>query len=280
MKLKVDISKDLWSPRGPMQLKLDFELPKGEIVAIYGPSGAGKTSVLRAISGLMKPESGRIIFDDRVWLDTNSKIFTKPQERDVGFVFQNHALFPNMNVRQNLEFASPKDGPDAFIEEVVEVMTLGRLMEANVENLSSGQQQRVALARALVRRPKLMLIDEGLSALDDELRQRLQQLILDIHHRFNLTTICVSHSKQEIHRLTDRVLLLEEGRILADGMPNEVIPIELGLARIIAFDQDKKEVTLKFHSNEIKVSHATNKGLELNKEVQIFQGRNGLEIRQ
>lgn len=280
MKLRVDITKDLWSPRGQMQLKLDFELPKGEILAIYGPSGAGKTSVLRAISGLMKPESGRIIFDDQVWLDTDNELFTKPQERDVGFVFQNHALFPNMNVRQNLEFASPKEGPDVFIEEVVEVMTLGRLMEANVENLSSGQQQRVALARALVRRPKLMLIDEGLSALDDELRQRLQQLILDIHQRFNLTTICVSHSKQEIHRLTDRVLLLEEGRILADGMPNQVIPIELGLARIIAFDQDKNEVTLKFHSNEIKVKRTTNKRLELNTEVQVFQGRNGLEIRQ
>jgi molybdate transport system ATP-binding protein len=262
-----------------MKMDLGFELRKGEILAIYGPSGAGKTSALRMISGLMKPESGRIVFDGETWLDTSERVYIKPQERDIGFVFQNHALFPNMNVRQNLEFASPQEGDDVFIDEVVEVMTLGRLMEANVDDLSSGQQQRVALARALVRRPKLMLIDEGLSALDDELRQRLQSLILDIHQRFSLTTICVSHSKREIHRLASRVLHLQEGRIVADGSPIDVIPIALGEAQVLDVDKEKNEITLRYHHNEIKVIH-TNSRLQINDKVIIYQGRSGLEIKE
>lgn len=278
MKLEVNISKGLWSPKGAMELKLDFEQQIGEILAIYGPSGAGKTSALRVISGLEQPDHGRISFNHQSWFDSEKKTFVKPQNRNLGFVFQNHALFPNMNVRENLEFASSKHGADELVDEVVEVMSLGRLMESNVENLSSGQQQRVALARALVRRPKLMLVDEGLSALDDEMRQRLQRLILDVHRRFKLTTICVSHSKQEIHRLADRVLLLEEGQIVADGNPEDVIPIQLGVAKVIDVDVEKDEMTIQFHSNQIKVGRSDRR-LVKDDLVRVFQGRKGLDIK-
>jgi molybdate transport system ATP-binding protein len=147
-------------------------------------------------------------------------------------VFQDYALFPNMNVAQNLRFALPKAADGALIEELLEVMDLLDLRNALPLELSGGQQQRVALARALVRRPKLLLLDEPLSAVDTQMREHLQTYILELHQRYNLTTLLISHHPEEIQRLADRVLMIDKGQIVGESIPAQAAPEGLVLQAI------------------------------------------------
>lgn len=202
-----------------MVLELDMELQENELIAVYGPSGSGKTTLLRILAGLVKPQEGLIRFGEDVWLDTTKKIMVRPQERQAGLVFQDYALFPNMTVRKNLEYALEKGQSKDFVEELMRVMELEELGGRYPAMLSGGQQQRVALARALVRRPKLLLLDEPLSALDTEMRQRLQEFILRVHRSYSLTTLLVSHDAPEVIRLADRVVILREGKVVEIGVP-------------------------------------------------------------
>jgi molybdate transport system ATP-binding protein len=147
-------------------------------------------------------------------------------------VFQDYALFPNMNVAQNLRFALPKAADETLIEELLEVMDLIDLRSALPLELSGGQQQRVALARALVRRPKLLLLDEPLSALDTRMREHLQTYILELHRRYALTTLLISHHPEEIQRLADRVLMMDKGKIIGESLPAQDVTEGLVLQAI------------------------------------------------
>ena len=205
-----------------MQLQVEASVKRGQLLALYGESGVGKTSILRMLAGLMKPDHGHIEVHGDIWLDTKNNIYLKPQKRKTGFVFQDYALFPNMTVRQNLEFALDKKQDYKIIEELIEMVELRDLQHRKPDTLSGGQQQRTALARALVRRPELLLLDEPLSALDYSMRSKLQDYILEVHRRFNLTTILVSHEISEVFKMADMVLSMERGKVIKQGKPMEL----------------------------------------------------------
>ena len=207
---------------GPMELVANLQLEPGSFNVLYGKSGAGKTSLLRMLAGLMTPASGQIRVGQITWYDSATRIFIPPQNRNIGFVFQDYALFPNMTVRQNLEFAGGQHGDNSWIEELIAIGELEKLQQRRPATLSGGQRQRVALARALVRKPDLLLLDEPLSALDREMRVKLQEYLLDLHRRLQFTAVLVTHDISEILRLADRVIALENGKVIKDGPVREV----------------------------------------------------------
>ena len=221
--IEIRLKKQLTSGNGPLPLEIRLEVERGEFLAITGPSGSGKTTLLRLLAGLMAADEGFIRFDGQVWLDTRQGINLRPQERNIGLVFQDYALFPNMTVRQNLEYALPKKQSQGIVDELMAITELAELGGAYPAKLSGGQQQRVALARALVRKPRLLLLDEPLSALDAGIRAKLQNYILRLHEAFQLTTVLVSHDYREIFKLASRVVALQQGQISQPDLPAAVL---------------------------------------------------------
>jgi molybdate transport system ATP-binding protein len=220
--IDLQLSKTLRSGTGPMDLQLDIILEPGKFYGLYGRSGAGKTSILRIIAGLMKPDAGIIRVADETWFDAKNRIDLKPQKREAGLIFQDYALFPNMSVEENLRFALRKGEPDQTVHDLIDTMELGDLRHRRPDTLSGGQKQRVAVARALVQRPKLLLLDEPLAALDHEMRSKLQGYILRVHREFKLTSILVSHDPDEMQRMADQVFILEAGKVIKSGRPTEL----------------------------------------------------------
>lgn len=223
--ISINISKKLSGANGEFNLQIHTNISAGEFVTIYGPSGAGKTSVIRMLAGLLQPDDGSIEVDNSIWFDKSKKINLKPQLRNIGIVFQEYSLFPNMTVRGNLEFALEKNQSKNIVDELLQLTALEQLHNKKPGLLSGGQKQRVALARALIKKPKLLLMDEPLSALDTEMQTKLQDYILKVHHEFNLATILVSHDLNEVIKMSKRVLILEDGQIKKDGLPLDVLPI-------------------------------------------------------
>lgn len=215
--IEINITKTLGSRGERMQLDLELTVQKGHFVTLYGVSGAGKTSTLRLLSGLLSPDTGHITVNGITWFDARKKINLPPQERKVGYVFQDYALFPNMSVRQNLAFALRKGQKESIIGELTELMELGDLLKRRPDTLSGGQKQRVALARALVQRPEILMLDEPLSAIDYKMRVKLQEYLLKAHTAYKLTTILVSHNIGEIVKLSDRVYEFENGKVIREG---------------------------------------------------------------
>ncbi len=240
--LEVKLQKELHAANGHMLLDIDFSVPWGKVINLYGPSGAGKTSILRMLAGLMQPANGRIVVKGDLWYDSARNISRKPQQRRMGFIFQDYALFPNMTVKENLTYALDKKQSDHIIEELIDLIELRDLRDRKPHTLSGGQQQRVALARALVRKPNLLLLDEPLSALDFDMREKLQNYILGIHQKYELTTILVSHDIREVIRMSDLVLTIKNGKISSRGKPQEVLAkekfdVNSFLAKIIEIDE-------------------------------------------
>jgi len=219
---EVEVKKKLHAAQGEMLLDIKLSIRKGSFVSIYGKSGAGKTTLLKMLAGLVAPDEGIIRALGTTWFDQAQRINVAPQQRQIGFVFQDYALFPNMTIQENLEFVSPEKNSRNRIKEILDVISLTELASRYPATLSGGQQQRVALARALVRQPGLLLLDEPLSALDHEMRLRLQEEIVKIHRLFDLTTVLISHDPSEIYRLSDYVVEIEEGHIAKQGIPDEI----------------------------------------------------------
>ncbi len=211
--INFSLQKKLHTADGEMLLQVTCRFDKGKLISLYGPSGAGKTSILRMLAGFMKPDDGAIMMNDAVWFDARKRINLPPQQRKIGFVFQDYALFPNMNVRENIAFALSKDAPKQFVDELLDITGLTMLASRKIPALSGGQQQRLALARAIATKPSLLLLDEPLSAIDSEMRRQLQMTLLEVHKRFGLTTILVSHDMDEIIRLSDQVIHLDHGSV-------------------------------------------------------------------
>jgi molybdate transport system ATP-binding protein len=228
--ITLNIKRKLNGADGQLDLNVDTKIGMGELVALYGPTGSGKSSILKMLAGLLQPDEGTITAGGRTWFDGAHKINVRPQERDVGMVFQEYSLFPNMTVRGNLEFALKKHEDGKIVDELLHVAGLENLSDKKPHVLSGGQKQRVALARALVRKPTLLLLDEPLSALDREMRSRLQEYILFCHRKFSLTTILVSHDFPEVLKMCGRILVLENGRLSFDGAPSVLLE-RMGIRR-------------------------------------------------
>lgn len=220
--IEINIKKGLHTADGEIDLEINKRIEEGEFLTLFGKSGSGKTTLLRIIAGLETPESGKISVNGVVWFDSQKKINLPPQKRGVGFVFQDYALFPNMSVRQNLEFALKEKSERQNIDEILALMEIENLSEMKPQRLSGGQKQRVALARSLVSKPKIILLDEPLSALDNTMRLKLQDEIQRVHEKFQVTSILVSHDMSEIFRLSKRVFKIEQGKITHDASPSEL----------------------------------------------------------
>ncbi|MBP3674880.1 MAG: ABC transporter ATP-binding protein [Campylobacter sp.] len=198
-------------------LDVKFEIASGEFVALYGKSGSGKSTILRLLAGFDKPNSGVISNGGQIYYNKN--IFLPPQKRNIGYLFQDYALFPNMTVMQNLLFAN---NDLKFATELLEFIELLEFKNALPSTLSGGQKQRIALARALMRRPKILLLDEPLSALDMSLRTKLQEYLIQIHKKYSMSIILVSHDRYEIYRLASRIYEINNGKIVRSGSPKEL----------------------------------------------------------
>ncbi len=215
--VEINIHKTLQGSAGKMDLDIDIIIKEHEFIALAGQSGSGKTTLLRILAGLEKGE-GVINVSGEVW--QNSGAVLPPQKRGIGFVFQDYALFANMSVEQNLLYVN-KDRKLA--EKLLALTDLYALRNRLPATLSGGQKQRVSLCRALMNRPKLLLMDEPLSALDPAMRTKLQHDILALHKEFGTTTIMVSHDPSEIYRLADRVIMLDQGKVIQEGTTKEVL---------------------------------------------------------
>jgi molybdate transport system ATP-binding protein len=188
--------------------RLELELEVGaEAVALVGPSGAGKTSVLRAVAGLLRPERGQVLLQHEVWLDTARGIDVPPEERSVGYVFQDYALFPHMTVERNVAFAGNK-------RDLLERLRISHLAHAKPRELSGGERQRVAVARALAREPRVLLLDEPLAALDAHTRADVRAELQALLRELRLPTLLVTHDFEDAAALADRVGVIRDGRIL------------------------------------------------------------------
>lgn len=222
--LAFSLQKQLSSATGEMLLEVQMQLESGAFASLFGPSGAGKTTILRMLAGLTEPDRGSIVVDGLTWFNDGAvgkKINLPPQQRSIAYVFQDYALFPNLTVRGNVAYAVSKE-QSAWVDRLLSMTGLNSLQERLPDTLSGGQKQRVALARALARKPKLLLLDEPLSALDGAMRSQLQDELLCLHQEFGLTTLLVSHDVGEVFKLSHKVIQLEKGKVIRSGTPAEV----------------------------------------------------------
>lgn len=221
MQIELSIRKKLFTAMGEFAFEANLKIDRGEMVSFFGPSGVGKTTMLRIIAGLTDADEGFVKVGGQTWFDSTNGTNLPPRKRKVGFVFQDYALFPNMSVRENLRFAQPK-ADRKHVDELLDIFGLTNLQHRRPGMLSGGQNQRVAVARALARKPDLLLLDEPLSALDIEMRNTLQNEIMHVHKLWGVTTILVSHDLPEIFKLCNRVITFSNGRVTDDGNPYDI----------------------------------------------------------
>ena len=209
-------------PLGPLTLELDAILP-GRVTAIFGASGAGKTSLLELIAGLRRPVGGSIHLGDTALTDIAARDFVPPEHRAIGYVPQEGALFPHLSVRRNLLYGFHASRPrpaGLTFEHVADVLEISALTERAIGTLSGGEKQRVALGRALLAAPRLLLLDEPLAGLDAPLRERLLPYLTRVRDEFAIPMLYVTHSPDEVMALCDDVLVLTAGRLTAHGAPD------------------------------------------------------------
>ncbi|AJC94558.1 ATP-binding cassette domain-containing protein [Campylobacter volucris] len=280
--LKVDICKIFKNKHNDFKLQAKFEIQQGEFLAIFGKSGSGKTTLLRVIAGFEKA-LGFCEFNNEIFF--NQKQFLNIQKRNIGFLFQDYALFENMNVEQNLLFAK---NDQKFANELLELLNLNSHRKNHILELSGGQKQRVALARALMRKPKLLLLDEPFSALDNEIKLNLHDYLLNIHKIYNITTILITHDVSEAYKLANKVIILDQGQIIKQGNPSEVFLKTQGSqkfaikARILKLQpQDSIIVailSIGSQITQIALSPLEAQNLKENDEVIISQKAFGLNL--
>ena len=245
--ISLNINKALCGAKGEMNLEVDLEIKQGEFLAITGESGAGKSTLLRILAGLEKAD-GEVIVNGQNWKDV------PVQQRQIGFVFQDFGLFENMSVEQNLLFVSNNK---ELADELLNITQLSELKRRKPNTLSGGQKQRVALARAFMNYPKILLLDEPLSALNHEMRLKLQNDILALHQRFGCTTLMISHDASDIYRMASHIIVMELGKVIKEGTAKEVFSTNTSHlnGEVLELQKDKIVVLVGQQLIELKVSN-------------------------
>jgi molybdate transport system ATP-binding protein len=228
-------------PPGPdsagFSLDLEFSATAG-VTVLFGPSGAGKTLVLDSIAGFVDPDEGRILLDDDILFDGAARVNLIPQKRHCGYVFQNYALFPNMTLRENLEFAAerrPRLERHRRVNEMLEKFRLAEAAGRRPHEVSGGQRQRCSIARALIGAPKLLLFDEPATGLDAPLRTEFYGVLRQVQEEFKTPMLLVTHNLDECFELGEEMLVLRGGKIVQSGTPREILdqPANLEVARLL-----------------------------------------------
>jgi molybdate transport system ATP-binding protein len=232
--------KNISLPLAPFTLEMDLEL-KGRISVIFGPSGAGKTSLLDLVAGLRSAKSAVIQLDGQVLTDTSRGVSVATRQRGIGYVPQDLALFPHLNVRQNLLYGSKSIGESSrpiTFERVVEILEIQPLIERGIKDLSGGEKQRVALARALLASPRLLLLDEPLASLDANLKTRIIPYLTRIRDEFRIPMLYVTHDRAEMLALADELVILIDGKVAQSGSVPEVLsrPANLAVAGLLTVE--------------------------------------------
>jgi molybdate transport system ATP-binding protein len=258
--------------QSPIPLDATFECRPGELLALTGPSGGGKSTLLRCIAGLERGARGRISCGDAVWLDTEQRVNATPQQRSVGLVFQQYALFPHLTALGNVQAAlghRTRDVRAARARELLASVHLAGLEGRRPFQLSGGQQQRVAMARALARDPQVLLLDEPFAAVDRVTRQKLYRELAELRRTLAMPIVLVTHDLDEAAMLADRMCILHRGRTLQVGPPHEVLtrPVDALVARLVdlpnvfegsvrAYDAASSRTLLDWHQNTLEVAQA------------------------
>ncbi|WP_117193314.1 molybdenum ABC transporter ATP-binding protein [Rhizobium terrae] len=241
---------------------------QGGVTALFGRSGSGKTSLLRVIAGLSRPDRGRLTIDGDVLLDTENRIFVPKHRRRFGYVFQEGRLFPHLNVRQNLNYGrwfAPKAARKESFDHIVDLLGIEALLERRPGKLSGGEKQRVAIGRALLSAPRLLLMDEPLAALDDNRKAEILPYLERLRDETATPIIYVSHSVAEVARLADKVVVIRDGRVEAVGSPSEVLSMpstdrrDAGVVlagTVEAIDIPHRLATIRLSAGEIIVPNA------------------------
>jgi molybdate transport system ATP-binding protein len=222
MSLKLRLRID----RGDFVLDVNLDLPGHGVSALFGHSGSGKTTCLRAIAGLQRAPGAVITLGDEVWQDDAKKIFVPPHQRAIGYVFQEASLFPHLNVRRNIAYGLKRvpAAQNRFeLTDVTAMLNIGHLLDRSPASLSGGERQRVAIARALLSSPRLLLMDEPLAALDHRHKEDILPYLERLHDTLSIPMIYVSHAPEEVARLADHLVLLDAGKVIASGPLSETL---------------------------------------------------------
>ncbi|MBK8231248.1 MAG: ABC transporter ATP-binding protein [Candidatus Eisenbacteria bacterium] len=239
-KLQVDVEKR-FPGSIPIHGRFESTTAGGAITVLFGPSGCGKTTILRCLAGLERPERGSIRFEGESWCDSERSLFVSPQRRGIGYLSQDYALFPHLTALENIRYGLrrlPREESQRRVVEIIDLLHLGGLEQRYPRQLSGGQQQRVAVARAVVRRPRLLLLDEPLSALDAPTREELRRELRRVLQQCAVPAVVVTHDRIEAIALADQIVVLESGQVRQCGSTEEVFsrPADLAVARILGVD--------------------------------------------
>lgn len=250
------VKKEYKSNKKNFSLNVNACFKTNTINVLFGVSGSGKTSLLRLISGLDKPDSGSIVYNNSCWFNSSKKKSTPINKRNIAYVFQDYALFPNMTVLQNLQFANKEKNSD-LLNDLITTLQIQHLVKSKPNQLSGGQQQRVALARAIIQQPDLLLLDEPLTAIDETLRFKLQNYIKQLQQKYNFTVIMVSHNLQEVLNLAKHVVVINYGEIIDQGSLEILLgnnPKNTLIANVLNIKEDYVTVLIATQQITIKKS--------------------------
>lgn len=213
-------------PRKGFRLQVDLVLPGQGITVLYGVSGSGKTSLLRCVAGLERPERAKIVIGNEVWQDSDQRLFVPTHKRLLGYVFQEASLFEHLNVRDNLQFGLKRrhtPQSSSLLDTAISLLGIGHLLHRQPAGLSGGERQRVAIARALASGPRILLLDEPMSALDQARREEVMPWLEKLRDQLKLPMLYVTHSANELQRLADHVVALEQGTVVASGPIHDIL---------------------------------------------------------
>ncbi len=260
------ISLQLALQRANFQLEVDINVPSRGVTVLFGPSGSGKTTVLRCVAGLERA-SGRIAIGNQVWQDDQPQIFVPTWRREVGYVFQEASVFEHLDVRRNLEFGLnrlriERQAAHAALDDAIDLLGIGALLDRSTVNLSGGEKQRVAIARALVTKPKILLLDEPLASLDIARRKEILPWLERLHRELQIPVIYVTHSLDELARLADHVVMLDHGKVSASGSLQDICthPImatAAGDEAGVVIESTIQSIDREFHLAEVGFGNGT-----------------------